>query len=191
MIRFATLAALAGSLAAPALAAPEAYSIDTAHTTIVASWDHLGYAPGFAMFSGVTGEIAFDPADAAASSVTISFPVTSMQTGDEARKTHFMTPDFFGAEANPTATFASTAIEVTGEKTAKITGDLTINGITKPVVLDATLNSMGEHPMEKKPWAGFAATTTVLRSDYDMAMFAPFVSDAVTVQIGVEAMKAE
>lgn len=182
---------MAATLAAPALAAPEAYVIDTSHTTIVASWNHLGYAPGFALFSGVTGEIAFDPADAAASSVKISFPIASMQTGAEDRKAHFMTPDFFGADENPNATFTSTAIEVTGDKTARITGDLTINGITKPAVLEATLNASGEHPMMKKPWAGFAATTTVLRSDYDMGMFTPFVSDEVTVEIGVEAMKAE
>ena len=191
MIRFASLAAVAGLLAAPALAAPEAYTIDTAHTTIVAKYDHLGYAPGFAMFSGVTGEIAFDPADAAASSVTISFPVASIQTGAAERTTHFLTPDFFGADENPNATFASTAIEVTGDKTAKVTGDLTINGITKPAVLDVTMNATGEHPMIKKPWAGFTATTTLLRSEFDMGMFTPFVSDAVTVEIGVEAMKAE
>ena len=87
-------------------------------------------------------------------------------------------------------TFKSTAIEVTGEKTAKITGDLTLNDVTKSVVLDATLNQAGEHPMAKAPWAGFSATTTLIRSEYNLGMFAPYVSDEVQVQISVEAQKA-
>ncbi len=88
-------------------------------------------------------------------------------------------------------TFTSTAIEVTGDTTAKITGDLTLNEVTKSVVLDAVLNQVGDHPMMNKPWAGFSATTTLLRSDYNLGQFAPFVSDEVQVQISVEAMKAE
>ena len=87
-------------------------------------------------------------------------------------------------------TFKSTAIEVTGEKTAKITGDLTLNDVTKSVVLDAVLNQVGEHPMAKMPWAGFSATTTLLRSDYNLGKFAPFVSDEVQVQMSIEASKA-
>lgn len=88
-------------------------------------------------------------------------------------------------------TFTSTSIEVTGEGTALITGDLTLNDVTKSVVLDAKLNQVGDHPMAGKPWAGFDATTTLLRSDYNLGQFAPFVSDEVVVNISVEAMKAE
>jgi polyisoprenoid-binding protein YceI len=72
-----------------------------------------------------------------------------------------------------------------------ITGDLTLNGITKPVVLDAKLNQAGDHPMANKPWAGFDATTTLIRSDFEVGSFAPFVSDEVEVMISIEAMKAE
>ena len=80
---------------------------------------------------------------------------------------------------------------MTGETTALITGDLTLNGITKAVVLDATLNQVGMHPMAEKPWAGFDATTTILRSDFEVGAFAPFVSDEVAIMISIEAMKAE
>jgi len=82
-------------------------------------------------------------------------------------------------------------VEMMGDNTAKITGNLTLNGVTKPVVLDAVLNAMGDHPMAAKPWAGFSATTTLVRSDYGLGMYAPYVSDNVTLQISVEAMKAE
>ena len=130
-------------------------------------------------------------ANPAASSVNVSFPVKSMLTGWQARFEHFMSPDFFDATDDEMVTFASTAIEVTGETTARITGDLTLNGVTKSVVLDAKLNQTGMHPMANKEWAGFDATTTLVRSDYGLGMFAPYVSDEVTVSISVEAMKAE
>jgi polyisoprenoid-binding protein YceI len=92
-------------------------------------------------------------------------------------------------------TFVSTAVEVTGEKTAKITGDLTLNGVTKPVVLDAVLNNQTDAyplpPFEGKPALGFSATTTLLRSDFNLGAFVPYISDAVPVQITFEAMKME
>ena len=119
------------------------------------------------------------------------FPVKSMLTGWEGRFDHFMSKDFFGADDSEMITFTSTGINVTGENTAEITGDLTLNGVTKSVVLDAKLNQTGQHPMAGKPWAGFDATTTLLRSDYDLGKFAPFVSDEVEVKISIEAMKAE
>jgi polyisoprenoid-binding protein YceI len=187
-----TLAAAALALATtPAIAAPEAYKIDASHAQIVFSYNHLGYSTGFGMFSGFEGDIAFDAENPAASTVTVGFPVRSMLTGWEARFEHFMSPDFFGAADDEMVTFTSTAIEVTGETTAKITGDLTLNGVTKAVVLDAVLNQASVHPMEGKPWLGFSATTTLLRSDFGVGAFAPFVSDEVAVQISLEAMKAD
>ena len=192
MKTFLTTAAAIGLMAAPALAAPEAWTLDPSHSQIVFDYNHLGFSTGTGMFSGFEGEIMFDQEDPAASSVNVSFPVRSMLTGWEARFEHFMSPDFFdAADDSEMVTFQSTAIEVTGENTANITGDLTLNGVTKSVVLDAKLNQVGDHPMEGKPWAGFDATTTLLRSDYNLGMFAPFVSDEVNVMISVEAMKAE
>ena len=100
-----------------------------------------------------------------------------------------MSKDFFGADDKEMITFTSTGIKVTGENTAEITGDLTLNGVTKSVVLDAKLNQVGDHPMAGKPWAGFDATSTVLRSDFGVGAFAPFVSDEVQIMISIEAMK--
>ncbi len=174
-----------------ALAAPEAYVLDPSHSQIVFSYDHLGYSTTTGMFSGFEGNISFDQEDPAASSVEVSFPVTSILTGWADRDTHFQSPDFFNAAEHAEVTFKSTGIEVTGEKTAKITGDLTMNGVTKPVVLDAEMTQIGEHPMAKKPWVGFKATTSVIRSDYNLGMFAPYVGDEVNIAISIEATKAE
>lgn len=191
MTRYVPLALIGALFAAPAFAAPEAYKLDPSHSQIVFTYNHLGFSTTTSMFSGFEGAISYDAAAPAASSVEVSFPVTTMLTGWQARFDHFMTPDFFDATKNELVSFKSTGIEVTGEKTAKITGDLTLHGVTKSVVLDAVLNQAGEHPMEKKPWLGFSATTVLMRSDYGLGMFAPYVSEEVAVTISVEAMKAE
>lgn len=187
----ATAAIAAATFTTPAFATSNDYVLDASHSQIVFSYDHLGYSTTFGMFSGFEGEISFNQEDPAASSVNVSFPVRTMLTGWEARFEHFMGDDFFAAADDEMVTFASTSIEVTGENTALITGDLTLNGITKPVVLDAKLNQAGTHPMANKPWAGFDATTTLLRSDFEVGNFAPFVSDEVEVMISIEAMQAE
>ncbi|MFT5066622.1 MAG: polyisoprenoid-binding protein YceI [Yoonia sp.] len=191
MIKYFAAAVLAGTIATGATAAPEAYTLDASHSQIVFSYNHLGYSTTYGMFSGFEGEIAFDQEDPAASSVNVSFPVMSMLTGWEKRFGHFMSGDFFDASEDDMVTFASTAIEVTGDNTAMITGDLTMNDVTKSVVLDATMNQAGNHPMQEKPWAGFDATTTVLRSDFNVGNFAPFIGDEVQIMISIEAMKAE
>ena len=101
-----------------------------------------------------------------------------MLTGWEGRFNHFMSADFFDAADDEMVSFTSTGIEVTGDTTALITGEL-------------TLNQACTHPMENKGWAGFDATTTLLRSDFNVGNFAPFVSDEVAVMISIEAMQAE
>lgn len=188
---FAAGVAAAILTAGLAAAEPQKYVLDASHSQIVFNYTHLGFSTTYGMFSGFDGEIMFDQENPAASSVTVSFPVKTMLTGWEERFAHFMSPDFFDAADDEAVSFVSTGIEVTGETTAKITGDLTLNGVTKPVVLDAVLNQKGDHPMAGKPWAGFNATTTLVRSDYGLGLYAPYVSDEVQVMISVEAMKAE
>jgi polyisoprenoid-binding protein YceI len=184
------LGALMSASASMAMAADK-YVLDASHSQVVFSYNHLGFSTTYGMFSGFEGEIMFDQENPANSSVSVSMPTKSMFTGWEAREAHFMSDDFFGATDEDMITFTSTGIEVTGEGTAKITGDLTMNEVTKSVVLDANLNKVENHPMQNKPWAGFDATTTLLRSDFNVGNFAPFVGDEVEVRISLEAMKAE
>ncbi|WGW02472.1 YceI family protein [Tropicibacter oceani] len=184
-------AALAATTPMAAFAEATPYVLDASHSQVVFTYNHLGYSTTYGMFSGFDGQISWDKEDPAASSVTVSFPVRSMLTGWEERFAHFMSADFFDAADDEMVTFTSTAIEVTGETTANITGDLTLNGVTKPVVLAATLNQQGDHPMAGKPWAGFDASATLVRSEFGLGMFAPYVSDEVQVMISIEAMQAE
>ncbi|MBT0957079.1 polyisoprenoid-binding protein [Alphaproteobacteria bacterium KMM 3653] len=187
---FAAAVSLA-ALSSAAQAAPTKYTLDASHSQVVFSYQHLGFSTTYGMFSGFEGEIMFDAEEPANSSVTVSMPVTSMFTGWEARTAHFMGDQFFGATDEDLITFASTGIEVTGEGTALITGDLTMNDVTKPVVLDAKLNASAVHPMSGAPYAGFDAVTSVNRSDFGLGAFAPAVGDEVEIMISIEAQQAE
>lgn len=177
--------------ASGAYAAAEKYTLDASHSQVLFSYNHLGFSTTWGMFSGFEGEIMLDQGSPANSSVTVSMPVKSMFTGWEQRDNHFMSSDFFDAKDGDMVTFVSTNVRMTGEDTAVITGDLSMNGVTKPVSLDAVLNQMAVNPLNQKDWVGFNATTTVLRSDFGLSAYAPAVSDEVQVQISIEAQKAE
>jgi polyisoprenoid-binding protein YceI len=181
-------AVLGATIATAAHAESVTYMLDASHSQIVFSYNHLGFSTTTGMFSGFEGTIDLDSANPAMSSVNVSFPAASIITGWPARESHFLSEDFFGSDASPVVTFASTLIEVTGDNTGLITGDLTMNGITKSIVLDATMNQLATHPMANLPWAGFDATAALLRSDFDMGQFAPFVGDEIAINISIEAM---
>ncbi|WP_226781012.1 YceI family protein [Oceaniglobus trochenteri] len=178
-----------------ALAEAQTYMLDPSHSQIVFSYNHAGFSTSHGMFSGFEGEIQFDSEDPAASSVSVSFPADTMITGWQPRSDHFLqSGDFFKLGEFPEVTFESTSIELMGETTARITGDLTLNGVTKPLVLDAEMTKSGEYPFpphQGKAAAGFNATGTVVRSDFNLGMFAPFVSDEVQIDLSIEAIAAE
>src|SRR5690606_12273607 len=102
------------------------------------------------------------------SSTEVTIDTSSISMNHEAWENHLKNADFFDVEKFPTMTFKSTKVERTGEKTAKMTGDLTLLGVTKPVTLDVTLNKSDLHPFHKKMAAGFSATGTLKRSDFGM-----------------------
>lgn len=191
MMKSALFAAAVALTATSALAAPEKYTLDASHSQVMFTYDHLGFSTTYNLFSGFEGEIMFDRDDPANSSVNVSIPVMSLYTGWEKRFEHLMSDDFFGAKEGDMITFVSTGIEVTEDDEANITGDLTINGVTKSVVLEAELNKEGQHPMAGKAWLGFDAETEIMRSDFNLGKFAPNISDKLEVEISIEAMKAE
>ncbi|WP_050606057.1 YceI family protein [Ruegeria sp. 6PALISEP08] len=188
------LAVLLSIGATTALSESGTYELDPGHSQVLFSYNHIGFSETFGLFSGFSGEIEFDEDDPSGSSVTVSMPVKSMITGWDARLQHFMSDDFFSASDSDMVTFASTSIEVTGDNTANISGDLTMNGVTKPVVLETTLNKSAPYPFGPKegtPTLGLAATATFVRSEFGLGAFAPAVSDEIELLINIEALKAE
>jgi polyisoprenoid-binding protein YceI len=183
--------AIAAFLAAAcpvALAAPVTYEIDPNHTDVVASWSHFGFSNPVAHFGEVDGSITYDPDNVGQSSVNVTIPMAGLNSHVEAFDEHLRNADFFDAEKFPDITFKSTKVEAAGEKKLRVFGDLTVKGVTKPAVLDVTLNKLGAHPMTKRPAIGFDATTTIKRSDFGVDKYAPNVSDAVQIRITTEAM---
>jgi polyisoprenoid-binding protein YceI len=188
-----TLLAAALALAsASAFASSETYTIDTTHTQTEFTWNHFGFSNPSGGFDSIEGTIAYDAADPTKSSVDVSIAIDSINTHVKKLDEHLKSADFFDAAKFPTATFKSTKIEKgASSKTFKVTGDLTIHGVTKSVTLDATLNGAGEHPMKKVPTIGFDGSVTVKRSDFGLGAYVPNVSDAISIHLTTEASAAK
>ena len=173
------------------LAAPVDYKIDPTHTATVFSWNHFGFSTPSANFTDIQGVIKVDNAKPANSSVEVTIPISSVNTNVPALDKEFQEEAWFTAAKYPNITFKSTKVETKDKKHFKITGDLTVKGVTKPVVLDAVLNKQGEHPMAKVPAIGFNATTSFNRSAFGIGNYVPNVGDKITVNITTEATAAK
>lgn len=187
-LSFGLAFALASSVT---LAAPVDYKIDPTHTATVFSWNHFGFSTPSANFTDIQGVIKVDNAKPANSSVEVTIPLSSVNTNVVALDKEFQEEAWFNAAKYPNITFKSTKVETKDKKHFKITGDLTVKGITKPVVLDAVLNKQGEHPMAKVPAIGFNATTSFDRSAFGIGNYVPNVGDKITVNITTEATAAK
>ena len=174
-----------------ALAAPVDYKIDPTHTATVFSWNHFGFSTPSANFTDIQGVIKVDNAKPANSSVEVTIPLSSVNTNVPALDKEFQEEAWFNAAKYPNITFKSTKVETKDKKHFKITGDLNVKGVTKPVVLDAVLNKQGEHPMAKVPAIGFNATTSFNRSAFGIGNYVPNVGDKITVNITTEATAAK
>ncbi|ALN64344.1 yceI-like domain protein [Lysobacter antibioticus] len=188
MKRILLAAALGLAFAGTASAAALTYKIDPNHTDVVVGWSHFGFSNPIAHFGKVDGTITYDPAKPAASSVQVTIPLSGLNSHVPDFDEHLKSADFFDAEKFPTITFKSTKVEAAGEKKLKVSGDLTVHGVTKPAVLDVTINKIGEQPMAKRAAAGFDASTTLKRSDFGLGKYAPNVSDEVSIRITTEAL---
>ena len=173
------------------LAAPVDYKIDPTHTATVFSWNHFGFSTPSANFTDIQGVIKVDNAKPANSSVEVTIPISSVNTNVPALDKEFQEEAWFNAAKYPNITFKSTKVETKDKKHFKITGDLTVKGVTKPVILDAVLNKQGEHPMAKVPAIGFNATTSFNRSAFGIGNYVPNVGDKITVNITTEATAAK
>ena len=205
----ATLLALASTAAVaqqPPVTAPGAadpsritggtYTADPGHTLVTWTLDHMGFSPYTGIIGDVTGTLMLNPRNLAATKVDMTIPVSKITTASSGLTAHLLRggkdggkPDFFGASPAD-ARFVSTAVAVRG-RTAKITGNLTLNGITRPVTLDAAFYGAGKAPamMGGKENVGFRATATIMRSRFGLGFGVPVVGDAVKLDIAAAFQK--
>lgn len=186
MNRLLLAAAMFAGFAGAAQAAK--YDIDARHTQVFFTYNHFGYSNISGRFTEVTGTFDFDAKDPTKSSIEVQLPISSVSTGVVKMDEHLRSPDMFDEAQFPTASFKSTKVTSAGGNKLKVAGDLTIHGVTRPVVFDVTVNSTA--PKRDTPAAGFDAATTIKRSDFGVNFMLPGVADEVKLSITMEAKAA-
>lgn len=169
--------------AAPAFAVEVAYGLDPAHTETTFTIDRFGFTSVIGVFAKSEGTIWLDEAAPEKSRVEATVTVDSLLTANPTRDEHLKGERWLNAAKNPTMTFKSTKVEKTGDATAKVTGDMTIMGVTQPVVLDVKLNKIGTAPNNQKKQAGFTITGQISRKAFGSAGAAGMIGDAVNIRI--------
>lgn len=193
---FLPLGALALGFAAQPAVAADTFAFDKMHTEILFSYSHLGNSRAYGNFREFDGEVVLDREAPENSRIDVTIDAASVASGVDAFDTHLKSSDFFEVETYPEIRFVSTAVEPMSDTAARVTGDLTIKEHTREVVLDVTLNYLGEHQLgafapdyADMEVAGFSARTTLLRSEFDLDMLVPMVGDEVELIIETELLR--
>ncbi len=169
----------------------QSWSIDKAHSRIGFGITHLGINEIDGAFTSFEGKISSAKPDFSGAEIEFSAETNSINTGVEARDKHLKSADFFDAEKNTKVSFKSTSFKKESGKNYKVTGELTMHGVTKPVTLTATLVGTTTNPMSKKEMAGFHITGSVKRSDFGIGASMPdaMLSEVVTITANTEFSK--
>lgn len=188
-INLCLLAALAVGVVGSTRAAVETYNIDPVHSSVAFNIRHF-FTPVNGSFTKFSGTIQADRENLANSSVTATIDVASIDTRVTKRDADLRSPRFFDAAKFPTITFKSTRWTKSGDDTYDVTGDLTMHGVTKPVVLK--VKSLGFGPgMQGRELSGWHATTTLNRNDFGITTYPKMLGDEVPITIDVEADAAK
>jgi polyisoprenoid-binding protein YceI len=179
-------AAQAQMTTSPAAVQAGTYKLDPAHGKITWSITHFGFSTYIGQFSHVDATLKVDPKAVGATALDVTVDTNSLGTLNPALDTHLKSKDFLEVATFPTASFHATKVTQTGEKTADIAGELTLHGVTKPVVVHAVFNQGGVNPLDKKYSLGFAGTAEIVRSDFGIKSYVPAISDKVTLTIEAE-----
>ncbi|MEZ5856305.1 MAG: YceI family protein [Hyphomicrobiaceae bacterium] len=172
------------------------YDFADGHTTVHFSWGHAGLSRHTGRIVGAKGTLEFDPTNPTAAKLDVQLAAENISTGVAALDRLLRGSDFFDVLRHPAIAFRATGIQITGERTGDVTGDLTIGTITRPVTLAVKWNFSGEHPLglvnpsfAGKFVSGFSATTRILRSEWGLGRGAPLISDDVDIAIEAEVVR--
>jgi len=191
--RTAIWMALFTFLAIPAAQAfePQTYAIDPVHTRVLFAIDHAGFSKAMGTVSGSTGTLVFDREDWSSARLDVRVPVERLDLGDPKWNDAVRAGNLLDTKRHPEAHFVSTKIEPVDADHAKVCGDLTLRGVTKPVCMDVTFNALKRHPLPPfHRTAGFSATTTISRAEFGMSAWPSVIGDTVELRIEAEAERA-
>jgi len=167
------------------------YTLEPNYTQGVFRWDHLGFSHPAAQFAQGSGTLEFDAMKPTMASITVTIPLSSIASGVADLDEHLKSEDFFDVAKFPTATFASTKVEQGMAKDGlKVSGNLTLHGVTRPVTLAVTLLKAGSNARTGVPTIGFNATATLKRSDFGLGAFVPQVGDEIRIQMTTQAAES-
>jgi polyisoprenoid-binding protein YceI len=178
-------------IAAPAAAEVEIWNLDAAHSAAQFSVRHLGISTVRGAFTRLSGTLKYDPADLTKTSLEATIDTTSVDTRVEVRDKDLRGPSYFDVEKFPTMTFVSKRVEAAGTGKLRVTGDLTMHGVTKEVVLEVDGPSPPIQDRRGNSHMGASATTKINRSDFGVSGGAAVVSDEVTITIDAEFVKPQ
>lgn len=167
------------------------YQADPGHSLIAWRVHHFGFNDYIGIFGDIEGTLTLDPANLAAATVDVTIPIGKVTTASAGLTDHLLragqnggNPDFFGPDPAP-ARFVSTSVVLDDDDEAKITGNLTLNGVTRPVTIDAEFTGAGTNPFNQRETVGFEGDVTIKRSDFGLSGFIPMVGDEVKLDITV------
>ena len=167
-------------------ALPSQWQLDDSHTRVGFSVNHLGFSTTMGHFNDVKGVVNYDVKSPSKTNMSFTIATDSIDTNWDARDEHLKKAEFFNVAKYPTMTFKSTSVKFINPQQAKVTGDFTMLGQTKPLTLDVTLNKIANSPLTKEPVIGFRATGNIDRAAYGMTAFADGITTNVPIQIDGE-----
>jgi polyisoprenoid-binding protein YceI len=174
----------------PSAVRPGAYAIEPSHTRVLFSVSHMGFTTWYGDFTGASGQLVIDPAHRNASRLDVTIPVASVATTNAKLDEELKSADWLDAGRFPTATFRSDRATPTGPRDADIAGQLTLHGVTRPVVLHARFNGAGVNPLDHHYTTGFEVSGVIRRSQFGVTKYVPLVGDDVTLTISAAFEKA-
>lgn len=167
----------------PATVNAGAYSVEPTHTRVLFAVSHMGFTTWYGEFTNVSGSLTLTPKAVSKSALDITIPTATISTSNTKLDGELKGPEWLDATQYPTIEFKAIHVVKTGKDTAKITGDLTLHGVTKPVTLNAVFNGAGVNPLSKQYTVGFNATGEIKRSDFGVKTYVPLIGDEVTLTI--------
>lgn len=187
-IAIAAMIATSAVMAAPAAPTFDSvkagtYKVESYHTQVGFSLSHFGFTNYSGLFSGATGSLRLDPANPGTNRIEVTVPVQSILTTVPVLTEELKGDKWFDVAKFPQATFTSTSVTVGHDGAATISGNLTLHGVTKPIVLHAHFVGAGVNPIDKAYTVGFQATGTIKRTDFGVSLYAPALGDDVELTI--------
>ena len=185
------LAWLLLALAMPAWAQPPTWALDPVHTRVLVAVDHAGFSSALGTVSGATGTLHYEPGDWTGARVEVEIPLQRLDFGDEDWNRATLARGLLDAGAHPVARFRSTRVDPVDERHAQVTGQLSLRGVEREVVLAVRLNAARRHPLPPfRRTVGFSASAVLSRSDFGVDAWRSMIGDRVELRIEAEATRS-